>query len=63
MLAHFHFVSKGYLPLSLDWASPKAAAAVNLDAEQAEYMKNVKEQIREKGMFCTFALPLAVEEN
>lgn len=52
MLAHFHFISKGHLPLLLDWKSPKAAAVAGLDTEQAEYMNRLKEQIREKGMFC-----------
>lgn len=51
MLAHFHFVCKGYVPLALDWDSREVNDLAILDAEQTQYMKKMKQRVGEKGLY------------
>lgn len=49
MLAYFHYVSCGSTPLNLDFTSPNTARLAALNAEQIQYLGNLKKEINVKG--------------
>ena len=49
LLAHFHFVCNGSIPLQLDWTKPKTIAFAKLDKEQIDFMQKTQSMIKEKG--------------
>ncbi|KAL1840237.1 hypothetical protein VTJ49DRAFT_668 [Mycothermus thermophilus] len=48
ILARFHFVCNGSVPLRLDWTSPKMAAMAKLDREQVEFMRRTQAMVAMK---------------
>jgi hypothetical protein len=49
ILARFHFVCNGSVPLKLDWKSPKTVAMAKLDPNQVEFMKKTQTMIAARG--------------
>ncbi|SLM34575.1 hypothetical protein LPUS_03411 [Lasallia pustulata] len=47
ILAHFHHVCRGSIPLTLDWNSTNSLQHTKLDKEQIEYLVRLKEHISE----------------
>ena len=51
ILAHFHYCCKGEYPFrpETNWNSPKIREMAQLDAEQAEFMNSLAQQIQRRG--------------
>jgi hypothetical protein len=51
LLAHFHFVCKGALPIqSINWKDSKTVKFARLDKEQVEFMEQIQSMVRKEGM-------------
>ncbi len=51
ILARFHFVCNGSVPLrTLDWTSSEVANMAQLDPDQVRFMQETQEMIQSKGM-------------
>lgn len=48
LIAHFRFVCAGFVPLSLNWRSPKASTMAHLDVDQVRFMEHIQTKIRQK---------------
>lgn len=55
LLAHFHLISKGHLPFTIDWTNAKKVAQVSkiaeLDDPEQAFLKKISPLIQSKGNF------------
>lgn len=49
MLAHFHHICRGSVPLRVDWTLTNTLQPAKLDKEEIEYIVRLKEHIKKKG--------------
>ena len=50
LLAHFHHVSKGYAPFSIDWESGETIVLAKSNEDEVRYMKEVIQAAKHQGM-------------
>lgn len=50
LLAHFHFVCRGAVPLSVNWRDPETSNFAKLDKEQVSFLESIQLKIKESGM-------------
>ncbi|KAK4033830.1 hypothetical protein C8A01DRAFT_19292 [Parachaetomium inaequale] len=56
ILARFHFVCNGSVPLKLDWTSPRVAAMATLEPGQVAFMQRTQAMIATRGIL-THSIP------
>ncbi len=52
LLAYFHYCNKGSYPFKMDWTEPDQVSCMELDEEQARFIRQTTEEINQKGKSC-----------